>query len=235
LEGFFIINFYFLINGKRGNNRLGDIMKSKVAKVFAIVIIIAIILFVAVQIYFSPTPDSRRNNSIHGDKVNIQVSNDERKPIVRTFEREKFENLSENKLMKVKDTVDGRIEGDIPSIHLNEDNKIYFTFERAGEVYHPEIPKIKIFASASHYDDKEKQRVIEGELDRLDDGRYYFETKRYSTQFEKYFIEYLRVEIYYTIDGVDYVSTFGSFQDNANDGTDFFNNEELDKPIPPEE
>ena len=235
MEGFFIINFYFLINGKRGNNKLGDIMKSKVAKVFAIVIIIAIILFVAVQIYFSPTPDFRRNNSIHGEKVNVQVSNDERKPIIRTFEREKFENLSEKELMKLRDTIDGRIEGDIPCIHLNEYNKIYFTFEKDGEVYEPEIPKIKIFASASHYDDKQKQRVIEGELDRLDDGRYYFETKRYSTQFEKYFMEYLRVEIYYTIDGVDYISTFGTFQDNANDGTDFFNNEKLDMPIPPEE
>lgn len=210
-------------------------MKSKVAKVFAIVIIIAIILFVAVQIYFSPTPDFRRNNSIHGDKVNVQVSNDERKPIIRTFEREKFENFPEKELMKLRDTIDGRIEGDIPSIHLNEDNKIYFTFEKDGEVYEPEIPKIKIFASASHYDDKEKQRVIEGELDRLDDGRYFYETKRYSTQFEKYFMEYLRVEIYYTIDGVDYISTFGTFQDNANDGTDFFDNEKLDTPIPPEE
>ncbi len=210
-------------------------MKSKVAKVFAIVIILTIILFAAIQIYFSPTPNFRRNNSMNGVKVNIQVSNDERKPIVRTFEREKFENLSEKEIMKLRDTIDGRIEGDIPCIHLNEDNKIYFTFESGGEVYQPEIPKIKIFASASHYDDKQKQRVIEGELDRLDDGRYYFETKRYSTQFEKYFLEYLRIEIYYTIDGVDYVSTFGTFQDNANDGTDFFDNENLEKPIPPEE
>lgn len=210
-------------------------MKSKVAKVFAIVIILTIILFAAIQIYFSPTPNFRRNNSMNGVKVNIQVSNDERKPIVRTFEREKFENLSEKEIMKLRDTIDGRIEGDIPCIHLNEDNKIYFTFESGGEVYQPEIPKIKIFASASHYDDKQKQRVIEGELDRLDDGRYYFETKRYSTQFEKYFLEYLRIEIYYTIDGVNYVSTFGTFQDNANEGTDFFNNETLEKPIPPEE
>lgn len=210
-------------------------MKSKVAKVFAIVIILTIILFAAIQIYFSPTPNFRRNNSMNGVKVNIQVSNDERKPIVRTFEREKVENLSEKEIMKLRDTIDGRIEGDIPCIHLNEDNKIYFTFESGGEVYQPEIPKIKIFASASHYDDKQKQRVIEGELDRLDDGRYYFETKRYSTQFEKYFLEYLRIEIYYTIDGVDYVSTFGTFQDNANEGTDFFNNETLEKPIPPEE
>lgn len=210
-------------------------MKSKVAKVFAILILLVIILFVAIQIYFSPTPDFKRNNSIHGDKVNIQVSNDERKPIIRTFEREKFENLSEKEIMKLRDTIDGRIEGDIPSIHLNEDNRIYLTFEKDGKVYEPAIPKIKIFASASHYDDKEKQRVIEGELDRLDDGRYYFETKRYSTQFEKYFLEYLRVEIYYTIDGIDYVSTFGTFQDNANEGTDFFDNETLDTPIPPED
>lgn len=210
-------------------------MKSKVAKVFAIVIILTIILFAAIQIYFSPTPNFRRNNSMNGVKVNIQVSNDERKPIVRTFERKEFESLSESKVMKVRDKIAGRIEGDIPCIHLNEDNKIYFTFESGGEVYQPEIPKIKIFASASHYDDKQKQRVIEGELDRLDDGRYYFETKRYSTQFEKYFLEYLRIEIYYTIDGVDYVSTFGTFQDNANDGTDFFDNENLEKPIPAEE
>ena len=210
-------------------------MKSKVAKVFAILILLVIILFVAIQIYFSPTPDFKRNNSIHGDKVNVQVSNDERKPIVRTFEREKFENLSEKELMKLRDTIDGRIEGDIPSIHLNEDNKFYVEFINKGKVYEPAIPKIKIFASASHYDDKEKQRVIEGELDRLNDGRYYFETKRYSTQFEKYFIGYLRVEIYYTIDGVDYVSTFGTFQDNANEGTDFFDNETLENPIPPED
>ena len=217
-------------------------MKSKTTKVFkilfiiaAILILLAIILFVGLQICFSPTPDSKRNNSVHGVKVNVQVSNDDRKPIVRTFERSKFESMPENKIMKLRDTIDGRIEGDIPSIHLNEDNRIYFTFERGGEVYQPEIPKIKIFASASHYDDNQKQRVIEGELDRLDDGRYFYETKRYSTQFEKYFLEYLRIEIYYTIDGIDYVSTFGAFQDNANEGTDFFNNEKLDTPIPPED
>ena len=209
-------------------------MKSKVAKVFAIVIILTIILFAAIQIYFSPTPNFRRNNSMNGVKVNIQVSNDERKPIVRTFEREEFESLSESKVMKVRDKIAGRIEGDIPCIHLNYDNKIYFEFTKDGKVYEPEIPKIKIFVSASHYADDQKQRVIEGELDRLDDGRYFYETKRYSTQFEKYFLEYLRIEIYYTIDGVDYLSTFGTFQDNANDGTDFFDNENLEKPIPPE-
>ena len=210
-------------------------MLKKLIKIFSIIFILLVILFIGLHIYRSPKAELKRNNSVHGVKVNIKVSNDERTPIIRTFEREKFESLPEQKVMRVRDTIAGAIEGDIPSIHLNKDNKFYVEFTKNGKVYEPAIPKIKIFASASHYDDKEKQRVIEGELDRLDDGRYYFETKRYSTQFEKYFLEYLRVEIYYTIDGVDYVSTFGTFQDNANEGTDFFDNETLDTPIPPED
>ena len=209
-------------------------MKSKVAKVFAILILLVIILFVGLHIYRSPKPELKRNNSVHGVKVNVKVSDDERTPIIRTFGREKFESLPEQKVMRLRDTIAGAIEGDIPSIDLNMDNKFYVEFMDKGKVYEPEIPKIKIFAD-SYYNDKTRETVIEGELDRLDDGRYFYETKRYNTQFEKYFMEYLRIEIYYTIDGVDYVSTFGAFQDNANDGTDFFNNETLDTPIPPED
>ncbi|MDU5417148.1 hypothetical protein [Peptoniphilus harei] len=209
-------------------------MIKKLINIFSIILILLVTLFVGLRIYYYPKPELKRNNSVHGVKVNIKVSNDERTPIIRTFERAKFESLPEQKVMRVRDTIAGAIEGDIPCIHLNEDNKIYFTFESEGEVYQPEIPKIKIFASASHHDDKQKQRVIEGELDRLDDGRYFYETKRYSTQFEKYFIGYLRVEIYYTIDGVDYVSTFGTFQGNGDDGTNYFENNKLEEPIPPE-
>lgn len=211
-------------------------MKSKVAKVFAILILLVIILFVGLHIYRYPKAELKRNNSVHGVKVNIKVSDDERTPIIRTFEREKFESLPEQKVMKLRDTIAGAVEGDIPSIHLNKDNKFYVEFIDKGKVYEPEIPKINIFAD-SYFNDKTRETVIEGELDRLDDGRcrYFYETKRYNTQFEKYFMEYIRIEIYYTIDGVDYVSTFGTFQDNANDGTDFFNNETLDTPIPPED
>ena len=209
-------------------------MIKKLIKIFSIIFILLVIFFVGLHIYRSPKPEAKRNNSVHGVKVNIKVSDDERTPIIRTFERDKFENLPEQKVMRLRDTIAGAVEGDIPSIHLNKDNKFYVEFINKGKVYEPEIPKIKIFAD-SYYNDKTRETVIEGELDRLDDGRYFYETKRYNTQFEKYFMEYLRIEIYYTIDGVDYVSTFGTIQDNANDGTDFFNNETLDTPIPPED
>ena len=209
-------------------------MLKKLIKIFSIIFILLVILFIGLHIYRSPKAELKRNNSVHGVKVNIKVSNDERTPIIRTFEREKFESLPEQKVMRVRDTIAGAIEGDIPSIHLNKDNKFYVEFTKNGKVYEPEIPKIKIFAE-SYYNDKTRETVIEGELDRLDDGRYFYDTKRYSTQFEKYFMEYLRVEIYYTIDGVDYVSTFGTFQTNADEGTNFFDNESLEEPIPPEE
>ena len=209
-------------------------MIKKLIKIFSIIFILLVIFFVGLHIYRSPKPELKRNNSVHGVKVNVKVSNDDRKPIVRTFEREKFESLPEQKVMRVRDTIAGTVEGDIPCIHLSEDNKFYVEFINKGKVYEPEIPRIKIFVSESPFDDNQKLRVREGELDRLDDGRYYFETKRYSTQFEKYFMEYLRVEIYYTIDGVDYISTFGTVQTNADGGTSFFDNERLENPIPPE-
>ena len=209
-------------------------MVKKIINIFSIIFILLVIFFVDLHIYRSPKAELKRNNSVHGVKVNIKVSNDERTPIIRTFEREKFESLPEQKVMRLRDTIAGAIEGDIPSIDLNKDSKFYVEFIDKGKVYEPEIPKIKIFAD-SYFNDKTRETVIEGDLDRLDDGRYFYETKRYNTQFEKYFMEYLRIEIYYTIDGVDYLSTFGAFQDNANDGTDFFNNEKLEKPIPPEE
>ena len=208
-------------------------MIKKLIKIFSIIFILLVIFFVGLHIYRSPKPELKRNNSVHGVKVNVKVSDDERTPIIRTFEREKFESLPEQKVMKLRDTIAGAVEGDIPSIDLNMDNKFYVEFIDKGKVYEPEIPKIKIFAD-SYYNDKTRETVIEDELDRLDDGRYFYETKRYNTQFEKYFMEYLRIEIYYTIDGIDYVSTFGTFQSNADEGTNFFDNERLEEPIPPE-
>lgn len=210
-------------------------MNKKTVKKILYILIFIIIVAGGVYMYFSPTPNFMRNNSVDGVKVSVEISTDSRKPIVRTFKKDDYLNLSEDKLAKVKEKISGRIEGDLPSIHLNEGNKIYFTFKEDGKVYQPEIPRVKITAHASSYKDDVKTREIEGELDRDEYGNYFYATKRYSTQFEKFFSEYLRFEVYFTNEGVDYVTTFATFQDNANYGTDFFNNEDLENPIPPEE
>lgn len=97
----------------------------------------------------------------------------------------------------------------------------------------PEKISIKIIAHASDYNDPQKTRIIAGELKDEGDLGYTYTTKRYSRQYEKYFMEYLQVEIHYTIDGENYISTFGTFQSNVNDGTDFSENETFSTPVEP--
>lgn len=191
--------------------------------------------FLFIQFVTLPTPNFMRNQEKDGVKIQVQISNDERNPIIKTYTKDEFEKFDQEKIEKINDEVAGRIEGDIPSIHLLENDKIYLTFYKDGEKIEPDDAYIKITAHASDYRDPTKKRYIEGDLTDNGDKTYSFATKRYSVQYEKYFIEYLRFEVNYTIDGKDYISIFATNQDNAGDGTDFFENEDLKEPLNPEE
>lgn len=184
---------------------------------------------------FSPTPSFMRNKEVDGVRIEAKISNDDRSPIIRTYTKDEFDKFDQEKIEKINDKISGRIEGDLPSIHLLKDNKIYLTFYKDGEKLEPDDAYIKITAHASDYRAPTKKRYIEGELTDNGDKTYSFATKRYSVQYEKYFIEYLRIEISYTIEGKDYISIFATNQDNAGDGTDFFENEDLKEPLNPEE
>ena len=179
---------------------------------------------------FAPTPDFLRNQTVDGMRMDAVVAWDERKPIIRTFREKDYLALTENQLATMRDTVDGGIEGDIPCIKLNKKPRIFFQFEKDEKPVKPEKISLKIIAHASHYDDPEKTRIVTGEPKDEGDLGYSYTTKRYSRQYEKYFLEYLQVEVHYTIDGENYISTFGAFQGNVEDGTDFFENEELPAP-----
>ena len=176
-----------------------------------------------------------RNQEVDGVKIEVQISNDDRKPIIRTYTKEEFETFDQTKIDNIEDDVDGRVEGDLPCIDLLKDNKIYISFYKDGKKVDPEKTHIEITAHASDYKDPTKTRHIEGELTEDGENTYSYATKRYGVQFEKYFMEYLQFQISYTIEGKDYVSIFGTFQNNAPDGTDFFKNEDLKEPLDPEE
>lgn len=183
---------------------------------------------------FSPTPDFRRNETVDGMRMDAVVAWDERKPIVRTFKEKDYLALTENQLAKVRDTIGGKIEGDIPCIKLNKKPRIFFQFEKNEKPVKPEKIRIKIIVHPSDYSDPQKTRIITDEVKDEGDLGYSYTTKRYSRQYEKDFLEYLQVEVHYTIDGENYISTFGAFQGNVEDGTDFFENEELPEPVEPE-
>lgn len=196
-------------------------------------IIIAIWIFILLT--FRPTPGYLRNMEADGVKIEVQISDDDRSPIIRTYAKEKFDTFNQDKIENIEDDIDGRVEGDLPAIHLIKDKKIYVSFYKDGKKIDPEKAKIKIIAHAADYRDPVKKRKIEGNFTKEANKTYTYATKRYSTQYEKIFTEYLQFEIAYTIEGKDYISIFGTFQNNANEDTDFFKNEDLDQPIPPEE
>ena len=180
---------------------------------------------------FSPTPDFRRNETVDGMRMDAVVAWDERKPIIRTYKEKDYLALTEGELEKLRDTIDGKIEGDIPCIKLNKKPRIFFQFEKNDKPVKPEKISIKILAHAWDDDDPQKTRIITDEVKDEGDLGYSYTTKRYSRQYEKYFMEYLQVEVRYTVDGEDYISTFGTFQGNTDDGTDFFENETLNTPV----
>lgn len=199
--------------------------------------IVAILIAALAFIYFTfrPTPNYLRNSEADGVKIEAKISNDDISPIIRTYTKEEFESFDEGKILDINDDVAGRIEGDLPCSHLLNDNKIYVSFYKDGQKIEPEKTRLKITAHAAHYNDPVKKREIEGTLSKDADKTYSFATKRYSTQYKKYFTEYLRFKISYTIEGKDYLSVFATFQDNAKEGTDFFENEDLNPPIPPKD
>ena len=209
-------------------------MKKKILIVLWMILVAGATLAVFVSYVFSPTPNIVRNETVDGIRMDATIAWDERNPIIRTYKEKDYLALTDDKLSKVRDTIDGKIEGDIPCIDLNKDPRIFFQFEKNKKPVKPEKATIKIIAHASHYDDPQKSRIITGDMKDEGDLGYSYTTKRYSRQYEKYFLEYLQVEVHYTIDGENYISTFGTFQGNANEGTDFFDDEELETPIEPE-
>lgn len=209
-------------------------MKKKILIVLWMILAAGATLAVFVSYVFSPTPNIVRNETVDGIRMDATIAWDERNPIIRTYKEKDYLALTDDKLSKVRDTIDGKIEGDIPCIDLDKDPRIFFQFEKNKKPVKPEKATIKIIAHASHYDDPQKSRIITGDMKDEGDLGYSYTTKRYSRQYEKYFLEYLQVEVHYTIDGENYISTFGTFQGNANEGTDFFDDEELETPIEPE-
>lgn len=209
-------------------------MRKKVLIALGILFVAGVAFAAFLSYAISPTPDFRRNETVDGVRMDAVVAWDERKPIIRTFKEKDYLALTENQLAKVRGTIGGKIEGDIPCIKLNKKPRIFFQFEKNEKPVKPEKISLKIIAHPSYYDDPEKTRIITGEPKDEGDLGYSYTTKRYGRQYEKDFLEYLQVEVHYTIDGENYISTFGAFQGNVEDGTSFFENEELPAPVEPE-
>ena len=139
-------------------------MKKKVLIALGIILVAGVTFSAFLAYVFMPTPNLMRNDIVDGVEMISVVAYDERRPIIRSFKEKEYLALTDDEISKVRDTIDGKIEGDIPSIKLNKDARIFVEFEKNKKPVKPEKATIKIIAHASHYDDPQKTRIITGEL-----------------------------------------------------------------------
>ncbi|MGO1368944.1 hypothetical protein [Senegalia sp. (in: firmicutes)] len=223
---------------------MNKVIAIKTLKIIFFVILIFFIVLAGIIFYIDrairPTPEDERNISETNVKIEVDINDksETRNPIIRTYQEDEYRKFSENKIEKIMDTISGNVEGDIPAVHLKGDNDIiYITFIKDEKrVETDSIPEIEIEVPEESADTApyttENNKIIKDKLEKTE-KRYSYKIKTYKTQYEKYFLYYNIIRIHYEIDGEKYISMFGLNASNTNDGTNFFDNEDLEQPKNP--
>ncbi|WP_324822906.1 hypothetical protein [Sinanaerobacter sp. ZZT-01] len=212
-------------------------MKKKTV-VFSLLLIFALIILggaLFLRYAFSPTADDKRNLSFGDAELSVEIVNGSFvKPIIRTYELEEYQSFSEAKREKIQNQTLGKIEGDIPCVYLDGTKEsLKFSFKKDGVKTKPDHdPEIQLTSYPVTTEDQEPERVITGSLLKDEKDEYFYMLYRYRTQYEKYFLETNCLQLSYEIDGRKYISIFSVHTSNPD--ADFFNNETLKEPIPPE-
>lgn len=194
-------------------------------------LILAALALIFLYYKFGKTPDMFRNHSTTDMSVEVKVSTDDRKPIINTFKLEEYNSLSSDEKSKLLNKSKGKVEGDIPCVYAEEDKNLYFKFlENKSEIELESTPSIKLSIYPASSKDEKENKVVEGELLKSNGG-YNYEVQRYRTQYQKYYLEILDVEVFFKVDGEDYVSIFSICSSNAGKDTKAAENEDLSKPI----
>lgn len=193
-------------------------------------ILIIVIFISAVLTYINwslkPLPEEKRNISTTDIKMLADIPDvANRTPIIRTYTKEEYDNFNENELKKIKKTVSGNIEGDVPALKIEKGTGIIENsfemieknndFTVTAKIVPDDIPKIKILALETLYS-KEKPKEINDSLIKGEvEGTYLYEINRYFNQDEIYhnknddlFMESMFIEITYEINNKSYVSIF---------------------------
>ncbi|GEM_PF-1230793 len=192
-------------------------------------ILMVFLLIAGALLYISwatiPLSENKRNISNTDVKMLIDIPDvADRTPIIRTYTKKEFDNFNENELKKIKDTVSGNIEGDVPALKIkNRAEILKISFEKnekGGEeidakIIPDNIPKIKIFALETLYSSGESKEINDLLTESEEEGIYLYEIKRYSNQDQIYqdrndmfFLEAMFIKIDYEVDKESYVSIF---------------------------
>ncbi|MGO1470546.1 MAG: zf-HC2 domain-containing protein [Tissierella sp.] len=197
-----------------------------VGSLLSVFLIILISFYILISHQLKPLPEAKRNISTTNIKMVVDMEDvANRTPIVRTYTKKEFDNFNENKIKKIREIVNGNIEGDIPALVIENGRGILnFTFEKKDEkgvftkIIPDDIPKIKISVS-SYSSEKGAKEIDDSFMEHENrEGIYLYEIKRYFNEFtedenffyedDEFFMEFLNIEINYEIDKEKYVSIF---------------------------
>jgi hypothetical protein len=206
-------------------------------------VIIALLIGTVLVINFitRPTPEHKRNITYTDAKITVEFSDlkEVRKPIIRTYKLEEYNSFDGKDFEKTMSEISGNVEGDIPAVYLKDNNNLIHVkfFKNENRVEPDILPDIEIetpeeYADTAPYNPLDS-KVIKDKLEKTEE-EYSYKLKNYRTQYEKYFLYYNIIKIHYKIDGEDYISVLGLNATNTDDGTNFFENEELNESIEPE-
>lgn len=89
--------------------KLGKILLGLVLGIFLVIVI----GFFFLQWASKPTPEDKRNMSLDGVKMEVEVVDDTRKPIIKTMKLADYKKQTQEEEERLEDNVKGRVEGDI--------------------------------------------------------------------------------------------------------------------------
>lgn len=194
----------------------------------SVLVIIVIISLVAIftNNLWKPLPEDKRNLSTSDIKMFVNIDNSGITPIVRTYTKEEFDKFNENEINKIKNTVDGNIEGDIPQLLIKDGVGIFeVSFSMIDEkdnsivkskIIPDSIPEIKMVLLETIYSKEELKEIHDSLIVNSEsEGIYSYEVKKYFNNEELLSVEddepyrlSMFIEISYEINNKRYVSIF---------------------------
>lgn len=202
-------------------------MKNK-KKIILTILIVFIIISVALILtngLWKPLPEEKRNLSTSNIKMLVNVESN-RTAIIRTYTKEEFDKFDENKINKIKEIVDGNIEGDVPQLLIKDGIGIFeISFAMIDEkdksvieskIIPDSIPKIKMVLLETIYSREELKEIQDSLImNSVNEGVYSYEVKKYFNNEELLSVEddepyrlSMFIEISYEINNKGYVSIF---------------------------
>lgn len=168
---------------------------------------------------FAPTTDGERNMTETGVRMYLNFPDAApSRAIIRTYEKEEYENFSDGKLRKIRREIGGSMEGDRPALRLSEDAyQIRPVFQTTSyENIEPDGPpeiliRIYLDAGVTLPEDDETYQAggeiieYEGTLAKDEKG-YYYELKDQKVLREAQKLPPCFIQIRYSVDGQEYIS-----------------------------